>query len=65
MPGERLVRRSGLTMPVVTPRFIDNAWHRGCDFINVDLEDSVPQHLKGIRQGSYQGRHSQRDPGRR
>jgi citrate lyase subunit beta/citryl-CoA lyase len=33
-------------MPVVTKRFVDNAWHRGCDFINLDLEDSVPQHLK-------------------
>ena len=41
------VHRSGLTMPVVTPRFIDNAWRRGCDFINMDLEDSVPQHMKG------------------
>ena len=40
------VRRSGLTMPVVTARFIDNAWRRGCDFIVIDLEDSVPQHLK-------------------
>jgi citrate lyase subunit beta / citryl-CoA lyase len=40
------VRRSGLTMPVVTKRFVDNAWRRGCDFINLDLEDSVPQHLK-------------------
>jgi len=40
------VRRSGLTMPVVTPRFIDKAWQRGCDFIVLDLEDSVPQHLK-------------------
>lgn len=40
------VRRSGLTMPIVTPRFIDNAWRRGCDFIVIDLEDSVPQHLK-------------------
>src|SRR5258705_13779355 len=40
------VRRSGLTMPVVTPRFIDHAWRRGCDFITIDLEDSVPQHLK-------------------
>lgn len=47
MAGDRNVRRSGLTMPVVTRRFIDNAWQRGCDFINVDLEDSVPQHLKG------------------
>src|SRR3972149_4538326 len=40
------VRRSGLTMPVVTPRFIDHAWRRGCDFIVIDLEDSVPRHLK-------------------
>jgi citrate lyase subunit beta/citryl-CoA lyase len=42
----RRVRRSGLTMPVVTKRFVDNAWRRGCDYINLDLEDSVPQHLK-------------------
>jgi citrate lyase subunit beta/citryl-CoA lyase len=40
------VRRSGLTMPIVTPRFIENAWRRGCDFIVLDLEDSVPQRLK-------------------
>ncbi|MGE5465700.1 MAG: HpcH/HpaI aldolase/citrate lyase family protein [Methanocella sp.] len=40
------VRRSGLTMPIVTPRFVDKAWTRGCDFITLDLEDSVPQHLK-------------------
>jgi citrate lyase subunit beta/citryl-CoA lyase len=33
-------------MPIVTPRFVDNAWRRGCDFIVLDLEDSVPQHLK-------------------
>ena len=45
--SQRKVRRSGLTMPVVTPRFIDKAWTRGCDFIVLDLEDSVPQHLKG------------------
>ena len=43
---KQTVRRSGLTMPIVTPRFIDNAWRRGCDFIVIDLEDSVPQHLK-------------------
>lgn len=43
---KQTVRRSGLTMPVVTPRFVDNAWKRGCDFIVLDLEDSVPQHLK-------------------
>jgi citrate lyase subunit beta/citryl-CoA lyase len=45
------VRRSGLTMPVVTPRFVDNAWRRGCDFIVLDLEDSVPQHLKAHARG--------------
>jgi citrate lyase subunit beta/citryl-CoA lyase len=45
MPRQK-VRRSGLTMPVVTPRFVDNAWRRGCDFIVLDLEDSVPQHMK-------------------
>ena len=33
-------------MPVVTRRFVDNAWRRGCDYINLDLDDSVPQHLK-------------------
>ena len=42
----RTVRRSGLTMPIVTQRFIDKAWTRGCDFITLDLEDSVPQNLK-------------------
>jgi len=51
MPGDRKVRRSGLTMPVVTPRFVDSAWRRGCDFINLDLEDSVPQHLKAHARG--------------
>ena len=40
------VRRSGLTMPVVTERFIAKAWRRGCDVITIDLEDSVPLHLK-------------------
>ncbi|MCC6533434.1 MAG: hypothetical protein IT531_12845 [Burkholderiales bacterium] len=44
--GRPVVRRSGLTMPVVTARFVDNAWRRGCDFVTLDLEDSVPQHLK-------------------
>src|ERR1044071_4913977 len=43
---KNLVRRSGLIMPVVTKRFVDNAWRRGCDFIVLDLEDSVPGHLK-------------------
>jgi citrate lyase subunit beta/citryl-CoA lyase len=44
--AKRNVRRSGLIMPIVTPRFVDNVWKRGCDFITLDLEDSVPQHLK-------------------
>ena len=46
-PSRRL-KRSGLTMPIVTERFISNAWHRGCDFINMDLEDSVPPLLKDV-----------------
>lgn len=41
------VRRSGLVMPVVTPRFVENAWRRESDYIILDLEDSVPSHLKG------------------
>jgi citrate lyase subunit beta / citryl-CoA lyase len=44
--ARQTVRRSGLTMPVVTARFVDNAWRRGCDFVILDLEDSVPLHLK-------------------
>jgi citrate lyase subunit beta / citryl-CoA lyase len=46
MKPRHSVRRSGLTMPIVTARFVDNAWRRGCDFVLLDLEDSVPQHLK-------------------
>ena len=33
-------------MPIVTLRFVDNAWRRGCDFVTLDLEDSVPQDRK-------------------
>lgn len=44
--AQKTVRRSSLTMPVVTKKFIDNAWRRGCDFITIDMEDSVPQHMK-------------------
>jgi citrate lyase subunit beta/citryl-CoA lyase len=44
--AKQKVRRSGLTMPIVTPRFVDNAWRRGCDFVTLDLEDSVPQNRK-------------------
>ena len=55
MVNERTVRRSGLTMPVVTPRFVNAAWTRGCDYINLDLEDSVPQHLKGYARSLIKG----------
>lgn len=44
--AKQKVRRSGLTMPIVTPRFVDQAWRRGCDFVTLDLEDSVPQNRK-------------------
>ncbi len=44
--AKQKARRSGLTMPIVTPRFVDNAWRRGCDFVTLDLEDSVPQNRK-------------------
>ncbi len=40
------VHRSGLTMPINNPRFVDKAWTRGCDSINLDFEDSVPQSQK-------------------
>lgn len=49
------VRRSGLTMPIVTDRFVDNAWRRGCDFVTLDLEDSVPQHLKAHARSLVKG----------
>ncbi len=39
----RRVRRSSLTMPINTPRFVERSWTRNCDFLNFDFEDSVPQ----------------------
>jgi len=42
----RRVQRSGLTMPINTPRFVDRSWTRNCDFLNFDFEDSVPQSQK-------------------
>src|SRR4051812_43275320 len=42
----RRVRRSGLTMPIVSDRFVDGAWKRDADYVTLDLEDSVPDHLK-------------------
>ena len=43
---KRVVRRSGLTMPVNTARFVNRACTLGCDYINLDLEDSVPEWQK-------------------
>ena len=40
------VRRSGLTMPINNSRFIERSWTRDCDYLNFDLEDSVPQSQK-------------------
>src|SRR5499427_488989 len=42
----RRVRRSGLTMPINTPRFVNRSWTRNCDYLNFDFEDSVPQSQK-------------------
>jgi len=42
----RRVRRSGMTMPINNPRFVNRSWTRHCDFLNYDLEDSVPQAQK-------------------
>lgn len=42
----RRVRRSGLTMPINTRRFVDRSWTRNCDYLNFDFEDSVPQSQK-------------------
>ena len=44
--SDRVVRRSSLTMPVNTRRFVERAWSLGCNFINLDLEDSVPEWQK-------------------
>ncbi len=43
---KRAVRRSGIYMPVNTARFVNRAWNRGCDYIVLDLEDSVPEWQK-------------------
>jgi len=42
----RRVRRSSLTMPINTRRFVDRSWTRNCDYLNFDFEDSVPQSQK-------------------
>src|ERR1700716_3780664 len=46
MPPRRKIHRSGLTMPINNPRFVNAAWTRGCDGFTLDLEDSVPQAQK-------------------
>ena len=46
MPLRRTIHRSGLTMPINNPRFVNAAWTRGCDGFTLDLEDSVPQSQK-------------------
>jgi citrate lyase subunit beta/citryl-CoA lyase len=46
MPHRRKIHRSGLTMPINNPRFVNAAWTRGCDGFTLDLEDSVPQSQK-------------------
>jgi citrate lyase subunit beta/citryl-CoA lyase len=46
MAPRRKIHRSGLTMPINNPRFVNAAWTRGCDGFTLDLEDSVPQAQK-------------------
>ena len=46
MAPRRNIHRSGLTMPINNPRFVNAAWTRGCDGFTLDLEDSVPQSQK-------------------
>jgi citrate lyase subunit beta / citryl-CoA lyase len=46
MAPRRKIHRSGLTMPINNPRFVNAAWTRGCDGFTLDLEDSVPQSQK-------------------
>lgn len=46
MTPRRKVHRSGLTMPINNPRFVNAAWTRGCDGFTLDLQDSVPQSQK-------------------
>ena len=56
--NRRAVRRSGLTMPVNNSHFVGRAWTRGCDFIVLDLEDSVPPsqkaHARTLVKGAIQ-----------
>src|SRR5438105_8503022 len=49
--SHRKVHRSGLTMPINNPRFVNAAWTRGCDGFTLDLQDSVPQAQKELARG--------------
>jgi citrate lyase subunit beta/citryl-CoA lyase len=40
------VSRAAMYMPIVERRFVESAWRRDCDAVILDLEDSVPPHLK-------------------
>jgi citrate lyase subunit beta / citryl-CoA lyase len=46
MAPHRKIHRSGLTMPINNPRFVNASWTRGCDGFTLDLQDSVPQSQK-------------------
>ena len=41
MPPLRTIHRSGLTMPINNPRFVNAAWTRGCDGFTLDRDDRV------------------------
>ena len=43
---QRLVRRSVLIVPVNVPKFVERAYARGADAIELDLEDSIPSASK-------------------
>jgi citrate lyase subunit beta/citryl-CoA lyase len=51
---EHKVHRSGLTMPINNPRFVNAAWTRGCDGFTLDLQDSVPQAQKALARSLVQ-----------
>lgn len=48
---EALVRRSVLILPVNVPKFVEKAYTRGADAIELDLEDSVPLTEKAAARG--------------
>ena len=46
MSSNDLIRRSTLIIPVNKQKFIDKAWLRRADAIQLDLEDSIPENEK-------------------